>query len=51
MTEYDRLLVLPRGATAAVYAGNRVTGILSYGVESEDKDLRLLSLTGRAAPR
>lgn len=51
VTEYDRLLVLPRGATAAVHAGGRVAGILSYGIESEDKELRLLSLTGRAAPR
>lgn len=51
VTEYDRLLVLPRGATAAVHAQGRVAGILQYGLESEERELRLSSITGRAAPR
>lgn len=51
VTEYDRLLVIPRGATAAVHLEGRVAGILQYGIESEERELRLSSITGRAAPR
>jgi hypothetical protein len=51
VTPYDRLLILPRQGTAAVIGGNRVMGILQYGLEAEEKELRLTSLTGRAAPR
>lgn len=51
VTPYDRLLILPRQGTAAVIGGNTVTGILQYGLEAEEKELRLTTLTGRAAPR
>jgi hypothetical protein len=51
VTPYDRLLILPRQATAAVVQGNAVAGILQYGLEAEEKELRLTSLSGRAAPR
>ncbi len=51
VTEYDRLLIIPRQATAAVVQEGHVSGILQYGIEAEEKELRLTSLTGRAAPR
>lgn len=51
VTEYDRLLLVPRAGTAAVHAEGRVAGILTYGLESEEKELRLTGLSGRAAPK
>jgi hypothetical protein len=48
---YDRLLILPRQATAAVIQGQHVIGIVQYGLEAEERELRLTSLAGRAAPR
>jgi hypothetical protein len=48
-TEYDRLLLIPRSGSAAVHADGRVTGILQFGLESEEGELRLTSLSGRQA--
>ena len=51
VTDYDRLLLVPRAGTAAVVADGRVAGILTYGFESEEKELRLNAINGRAAPK
>ncbi|MFM8980938.1 MAG: ExbD/TolR family protein [Planctomycetia bacterium] len=48
---YDRLLLVPRQATAAVVGGGAVRGIVQYGLEAEERELRLVGLSGRAAPR
>jgi hypothetical protein len=48
-TDYDRLLLIPRSGSAAVHAEGRVAGILQFGLESEEGELRLTSLTGRPA--
>jgi hypothetical protein len=51
VTEYDRLLIVPRSGTAGVLAEGRIAGILEYGLESEEKELRLSGITGRVAPK
>lgn len=48
---YDRLLLVPRQATAAVVGSGAVLGIVQYGLEAEERELRLVGLSGRAAPR
>jgi hypothetical protein len=48
-TDYDRLLIIPRSGSAAVHADGRVAGILQFGLESEESELRLTSLSGRPA--
>jgi hypothetical protein len=50
-TPYDRLVIMPGTSTAAVHAEGRVAGILNYELESEEHDLRLVSLRGREAPK
>lgn len=50
-TAYDRLLIVPRQGTAAVVGGGAVRGIVQYGLEAEERELRLVGLSGRAAPR
>jgi biopolymer transport protein ExbD len=48
-TPCDRLLLIVRDATASVQLPTGVVGILRYGLEPEEKDLRLNSLSPRAA--
>lgn len=48
-TDYDRLLIIPRSGTAAVHTDGRVAGILKFGLESEEAQLRLTSLAGQVA--
>lgn len=49
-TPYDRVVLTPHKGTAAVYAGNRVVGVLYFGLSAEEHELRLDELTPRRAP-
>jgi len=49
-TPYDRLvLTIPRG-TAAVFAADKIVGVLNFGLSSEEGALRLDELKPRRAP-
>jgi hypothetical protein len=50
-TPYDRLVLLAPDATVAVGAEGRITGILRAVLEAEARELKISSLTARAAPR
>jgi hypothetical protein len=48
---YDRLYLLPSEGNAAVAVDRAVGGVLRFGLESEDGQLRLNNLTPKVAPR
>ena len=48
---YDRLFLLPSEGNAAVTAGGRIAGVLRFGLEPEDGQLRLNNMTPKVAPR